>query len=241
MRHHGYLIENELFWRGLERWDRISASIWITLSREARTIVDIGANTGVYTLLARSVNPAADILALEPIERVFRRFEDNLALNHFKVRALHAAASDHDGTMTIFDMPMEHVLSVSLNRDFYLAHQRSQLIEVPVTVRSMDNLVDECGWPRVDLVKIDTETHEPEVLQGFWRTLERDRPTLLIEILNDEVAAKVEAIVGGLGYRYFNIDEVNQPTPREHLSRSAHYNFLICMPEVARKLGLPER
>jgi len=238
MRHHGYLIENELFWRGLEGWERISAGLWTALSRDARTIIDVGANTGVYTLLARSVNPTAEILALEPIERVYRKFEDNLSLNGHSVQALHAAASDRDGTMTIYDMPLEHVLSVSLNRSFYEAHQQQELIEVPVTVRSLDSLTRELGWSRVDLVKIDTETHEPEVLEGFRNVLQRDRPTLLIEILNDDVAQRVEAIIGGLGYLYFNIDEVSAPKAVERLTRSAHYNFLVCMPAVAQRLGL---
>jgi FkbM family methyltransferase len=238
MRHHGYLIENELFWRGLAGWERTSSALWIALCREARTIIDVGANTGVYTLMARSVNPTAEIVALEPIERVYRKLVDNLALNGHSVRALHAAASDHDGTMTIYDMPLEHVLSVSLNRGFYMPHQQQQLIEVPVTVRSLDSLTHELGWSRVDLVKIDTETHEPEVLKGMRTVLQRDRPTLLIEILNDDVAQRVEAILRGLGYLYFNIDEVSAPKPVDHLSRSAHYNFLVCQPAIAQHLGL---
>jgi hypothetical protein len=48
----------------------------------------------------------------------------------------------------------------------------------------------------------------------------------------------VEALVNGLGYLYFNIDEVSAPRQVEHLSRSGHYNFLICRPEVAEGLGL---
>lgn len=237
IRHHGYLIENELFWRGLDGWEKVSTGLWASLCREATCVLDVGANTGVYALLAKTVNPGADIVALEPIERVFRKLEDNIALNGGGIRAYQAAASDANGTAIIYDQPSEHVLSVSLNKDFNTTEPG--LVEVPVRTRTLDSLVDELGWKRVDLVKIDTETHEPEVLEGFRRTLERDRPTLLIEILNDEVAAKVEGIIGGLGYLYFNIDEVNPPMPKEHLSRSDHFNFLVCTPKVARGLGLP--
>jgi hypothetical protein len=60
----------------------------------------------------------------------------------------------------------------------------------------------------------------------------------LIEILNDTVAQRVEALVNGLGYLYFNIDEVAPPRQVEQLSRSGHYNFLICLPTVAQRLGL---
>lgn len=236
IRHHGYMIENELFWRGLQGWEKVSNALWTTLSREAATIIDVGANTGVYALLARSVNPTAEIIALEPIERVFLKLQDNIALNDHRIHALAAAASDRDGTAIIYDQPSEHVLSVSLNKGFNT--WQSGLREVPVKTRSLDSLTNEFGWTRVDLVKIDTETHEPEVLEGFRTVLLRDRPTLLIEILNDEVATRVEAIIGDLGYQYYNIDEVSAPRRVEHLSKSRHYNFLICRPDIAGKVGL---
>jgi len=236
MRHRGYLIENELFWRGLEGWEKVSAALWITLSREARTIIDVGANTGVYALMARSVNPTAEIVALEPVERIFRMLEDNLRLNGYTVHALQAAASSSDGKAFIYEPPDAHVLSVSLNKDFNTWDPTVR--PVPVPTRALDSVARERNWTRVDLLKIDTETHEPEVLEGMRMILQRDRPTLLIEILNDTVAQRVEALVNGLGYLYFNIDEVSAPRQVEHLSRSGHYNFLICRPEVAEGLGL---
>jgi FkbM family methyltransferase len=236
MRHLGYLIENELFWRGLEGWEKVSAALWITLSREAGTIIDVGANTGVYTLMARSVNPTAEIVALEPVERIFRMLEDNLHLNGFTVHALQAAASSSDGTAFIYEPPDAHVLSVSLNKDFNTWDPTVRPVAVPT--RTLDSIATERNWPRVDLVKIDTETHEPEVLEGMRMILQRDRPTLLIEILNDTVAQRVEALVNGLGYLYFNIDEVSSPKLVEHLSRSDHFNFLLCQPAIAERLGL---
>lgn len=238
MHHHGYQIENQLFWLGGGGWEPVSSALWRNLARDARAIMDVGANTGVYTLVARCVNPAAGLVALEPVERVFRKLQANIALNGYAVHALHAAASQRDGTMTIYDMPLEHVVSVSLNRGFYHADQQQQLIEVPVAVRSLDSVADELGWSHVDLLKIDTETHEPEVLAGARRILERDRPSMLIEVLNDEVAARVEALIGHLGYLYFNIDERRPPVRVPHLSRSGHFNFLVCRPEVAARLGL---
>ena len=37
-------------------------------------------------------------------------------------------------------------------------------------------------------MKIDVETHEPAVLKGMGEYLRSFRPTMLIELLNDEVA-----------------------------------------------------
>ncbi len=236
MRHRGYLIENELFWRGLAGWEPVSTDLWTRLCEGASTIIDVGANTGVYTLLARTVDHRATIVALEPMASVFRMLEDNLRLNGHTAMALQAAASDHDGTAPIYAPPDEHVLSVSLNRTFNTFDPAVR--PVPVTVRTLDRIVEELGRPPVDLIKIDTETHEPEVVQGALAVLRRDRPSLLIEILNDEVGRRVEALLDGLGYRYFNIDEHHGVRPVEHLVRRGPYNFLVCRPEVAARLGL---
>jgi hypothetical protein len=37
-------IENEIFWKGINIWEKTSVSIWIDFSKESRTILDIGAN-----------------------------------------------------------------------------------------------------------------------------------------------------------------------------------------------------
>lgn len=238
MRHWGYIIENELFWRGLQGWERISMDLWARLCRNAGGVIDVGANTGVYTLLARSVNPTAGVASLEPIARVFRKLEANLQLNGYAdVRAFCIAASDHDGTAIIYDQPSEHVLSVSLNKDFNTRDK--DLVATPIPVRTLDSLVDELGWRQVDVVKIDAESHEPEVLAGFRRTLERCRPALLVEVLDDGTARRVEEHLAGLGYVYYDIDEVTAPRQVPSLGRSAHFNFLVCLPATARALGLP--
>src|SRR5690348_17016272 len=47
-------IENEIFWRGIGNgWEKISLKYWSLLCKNASVILDIGANTGVYALLAK--------------------------------------------------------------------------------------------------------------------------------------------------------------------------------------------
>lgn len=238
IQHHGYMIENELFWSGIKGWEPVSMELWLRLCRRASVIFDIGANTGVYALAAKAVNPASVVVAVEPVERVFRKLEENIALNSWDIRAVHAAISDHSGTAVLYDIPeSEHVLSVSLEADWNSSSTRLRPVEVP-SLTVMD-LVKQTGKPSVDLLKIDVETHEPAVLRGFQELLRRDRPTMLIEILNDEVARQVSRLVDGLGYRYYNIDDLTWPPPVvDRISTSGHYNFLLCLPEVAEDIGL---
>lgn len=238
MRHHGYMIENELFWRGIKGWEKISLELWVRLCQRSRTIIDVGANTGVYALLAKTVKPDATIIAVEPVERVFRKMEENIALNGGGIHAVRAAMTDHEGEVMLYDIPeIDHVLAVSLNKE-HLSMLKG-LRPVPVPARTMAGIARQYALPRIDLMKIDVETHEPEVLSGFLDLLRRDKPALLIEILNDQVAARVEDLVNGLGYLYYNIDDVTWPPEKATtLTRSKHFNYLFCQPETARAIGL---
>ncbi len=237
MRHHGYTIENELFWRGVKGWERISLELWMRLCRRSDTIMDVGANTGAFALLAQAVRPGAVIIAVEPVERIFRKLEENIALNGGGVHALHGAATDHEGPTTLYDLAgTDHVLSVSLNADFNPAGNK---VAVPVMGFTIAGIAERRGLRRLDLLKIDVEGHEPEVLRGFADLLRRDRPSILLEVFNETVAAGVRPLVEGLGYLYFNIDEKTWPPVRtERIGRSGHLNYLLCQPEIARAIGL---
>lgn len=238
IRHHGFTVENSLFWEGLTGgWEGKSLELWLRLCQSSSTIVDVGANTGVYALVARAANPRARVAAVEPVARVFERLVENVRLNHADILCLPLAASDKDGTDVIFDQPTEHTYSVTVGRNMEADGVPVQRVEIQVA--RLDSLAEQHQLGDVDLIKIDVETHEPEVLRGARSLLERRRPSLLIEILSDEVGRAVEAELSGLGYRYFHVDERVGARPVERLSRTEFYNFLICQPEAAASLGLP--
>ncbi|MDP9230332.1 MAG: methyltransferase, partial [Bacteroidota bacterium] len=46
MYHHGFQIENDIFWSGLTGgWEKESIKLWIELSKRSKIIFDLGANT----------------------------------------------------------------------------------------------------------------------------------------------------------------------------------------------------
>jgi len=96
--HYGYAEENELFWAGLEGcWESVSLDVWRRLAASARVICDVGANHGVYSLVAKAVNPGSKVYAFEPVEPIFHRFKANCELNDYDIEAVLAAVSDFDG------------------------------------------------------------------------------------------------------------------------------------------------
>jgi FkbM family methyltransferase len=237
MRHYGFPLENGLFWAGIPGcWEAVSIGLWIRLCRQANVIVDVGANTGVYALIAACLRPDATVYAFEPVQRVFDKLDANRQMNGFDIHCVCAALSDRNGTATIYDPGDEHLYSASVNKNTYGESPKMSLVEVPIV--RLDRFIDEHRLPRVDLLKIDVETHEPEVLRGLGRYLRDHRPTMLIEIMDAQVAAGVEEQVAGLGYVYFNIDERAGVRRVDRLSSSDYFNFLLCTEETAATLGL---
>ena len=90
----------------------------------------------------------------------------------------------------------------------------------------------------IDLLKIDVETHEPEVLKGLGGYLQKFIPAMLIEVLDDETGQKINKIVEGLGYLYFNNDENKGIRRVQKIEHSDYYNYLICTKEKAIGLKL---
>jgi FkbM family methyltransferase len=236
--HFGFEVENSLFWAGLEGgWERTSIGLWKRLVSNSQVVFDVGANTGVYSLIAKCLNPDAKVIALEPISRVFSRLEGNVQLNGYDIECLELAASNFDGSATVYDTPTEHVYSVTVNKN--LNAPETPVIPTEIRTARLDAIIADRGVKQLDLIKIDVETHEPEVLEGLGDHLVRFRPSMLIEVLNDEIGRRIEEIIKGIGYLYFNIDERNNKVTRmKSITKSDYYNYLLCSEDVARELGI---
>lgn len=234
IKHYGYEIENSIFWKGIkDGWERVSLSVWIKLVQESSIILDIGANTGIYSLVAKSLNAQANIFAFEPVERVFEKLEFNNQLNNYDINCFSYAVSNSNGNATIFDTPSEHVYSVTVGKN----NNPPEVEVIPTTIKTirLDTFIERLNLPKIDLIKIDVETHEAEVIEGMGKYLEEFKPTMLVEVLNDTVGRNIEDLVQGKGYIYFNLDEQTGRIRRvNHISRSDYYNYLICNEEVAK-------
>lgn len=239
IRSYADVVENDLFWAGYAKnWERASLAVWRDLCRGAETVLDVGANTGVYALTAAALNPGARVIAFEPVRRVCDRLRINAGLNGNRIIVEHVAVSDRDGLATLHDTEDEHPYSASLDYQM-LGSAYSRSYEVP-TIR-LDSYCAAHGIGRVDLVKIDVERHEPAVFRGFRRMLEESRPAVLVEILDAGIGQAVAEQISGLGYAVYEIHEQGAQSgvfAAASLGR-AERNYLLCQPETAKRLGLP--
>ncbi|MCZ2225086.1 MAG: FkbM family methyltransferase, partial [Chitinophagales bacterium] len=111
--------------------------------------------------------------------------------------------------------------------------------ELEIDVMRLDTFIEKNNISTIDLIKLDVETHEVEVLNGMGRYLNEFKPTFIIEVLNSEIAQKLSAIFNGMGYLYFNIDDNNNSIKKvEEITKSNHWNFLLCNEKIAKELRL---
>lgn len=231
--HYGYSLENQIFWSGLHGdWEANSISLWIKLVQTSSVVFDIGANTGVYSLIAGAVNPRAEIISFEPVERIFDKLESNVKLNKFNIKPSKIAISNSNGEANFYDNDEDHNYSASLN-----AGHRPGSMAKKVITQTLDSFIEQHGV-KPELVKIDVERHEPAVIEGFIGHIREYHPTILIEILDSVIGSSIEELLSGMPYRYYAINEQKGIRKVDTLKDREDYNFLICTEEVARKLNI---
>jgi len=236
IKHYGFQLENEIFWKGLNNgWEKISIGLWVKLSKNSHVILDIGANTGIYSLISQAVNSSAKVYAFEPVKRVFDKLQFNTQLNNYPIECFECAISNADGEAIIYDTPTPHVYSVAVNKNI---SGLENTIVTKIKTLKLSTFIKQNNLSKIDLIKIDVETHEPEVLEGMEDFLQLYKPTLLIEVLNDEIAFKIQKLIQNIDYLYFDIDEINLPKQVKEIKKSKFYNYLICSSGVARSLKL---
>lgn len=150
------------------------------LCRSRGLFLDVGANNGLYSVLAAKARPDVEVVAFEPYPPVLEVLRSNLRINGIedRVTITEAALSDANGTATLFLPDESHGLletSCSLEPDFKPFHRS---LDVP-TLRLDDLVLSD----RVALIKVDIEGHEAAFLRGAAGLLERDRPIVFAEML----------------------------------------------------------
>jgi FkbM family methyltransferase len=226
MNNFGDEIETEIFWHGLfGGWEQESLKVWAKLCRESKVIFDIGANTGIYALVAKAANPNSEVFAFEPVARVYDKLKLNVMLNEGAIHCEPVALSNSDGTAKIYDPGSAHVYSVTVNKN--LNPSGTNVTETEIKTVRLDSFVKNKNIQVIDLMKIDVETHEPEVLEGMSGYLNQFKPIMLIEVLQTSIGQRLEKMLPNSDWKYFYIDEQKGPKPVTQLTGGNMYNYLI--------------
>lgn len=135
------------------------------------TVLDIGANVGVFSLLAsRLVGDQGRVFAVEPVPQNVECLKLMCQLNGLSnVQILPVAVGDQAGSLSL-------TLAADMMGHSAKRQKTAESLEVPL--RTIDGLVESLGVERVDLIKLDIEGMEAEALAGAASTIVAHRPRL---------------------------------------------------------------
>jgi len=148
-------------------------------------------------------NPDLRVVAFEPAPQIYTALTRNITLNGLngQVSAHQLALSDRTATARFY-LPRsgskDCEATGTLAGDSWQSRQHSPEIQVE-TARFDD--FERTHPMKVDLVKIDVEDFEAAVLGGMERTIRRDRPFIICEVLpRPHRNERTRQIVESLGY-----------------------------------------
>ena len=181
-------------------FEKPSMNIFVQLAKNSKTVFDIGANTGIYSIASAINSPKSSVYSFEPVPKIFSRLNHNIKINSLEnVQSQNYLVANYDGVQSLhIPRSKDIVTSASAAAGF-----RESTEEIDVPALTLDSFIESHQLSSVDLIKIDTESTEPSVLQGAMNTIERMRPTILCEVLHGLTEAALHSCLDKFSYRYF--------------------------------------
>jgi FkbM family methyltransferase len=204
------LIQRHLyFWGGYEEEH---CEQWMRLARHSRVIFDVGANVGIYSLLAARANPRASVHAFEPTPAVAELLTNNIELNGLRNIAVNrTGVGDRSGQATLRECRGSNGSNEGMN--FVVreaADSESGDLSIPLV--SLDDYCQRRGIESVDLMKMDIEGGEYDALVGANRLLRAQAVGCIFLELSEWAAhrgghstAHIKSLLADLGYRLYEL------------------------------------
>jgi FkbM family methyltransferase len=135
--------------------------------------LDLGANLGYFTMLGASiVGESGKVIAFEPNPQNQQLIFESIAHNKFKnVHLFPLAASDRSSILRF--------TTVGSNGGVVTENSSVQTFYMFVQAVPLDKILSD--EPRIDLIKMDIEAHEPFALKGMENTIRRLKPHIITE------------------------------------------------------------
>jgi FkbM family methyltransferase len=208
------------FIRHEHAWEAHVTRVLTQTLRPGSTFVDVGANVGFHTFLAAAtVGSTGTVVAVEPSSENCRLLQLSKVENHADHVSILPFALDRTAGV--------RYLSAHIGTNAGLIPDaREHLLDgrgTPVYATTLDDIAP----PKIDVMKIDVEGAEFRVLEGGHKTIERDKPVIVMEF-SCEMTQRTSGVDPGealqgvldLGYELFVLDrEQRREVP--HVSAAA--------------------
>jgi len=168
-------------------------------------VVDVGAYVGTYTV--RAMHTADLVIAIEPLPINYKTLQINIKLNSRKRRAdvitINKAVAEAKGKVHIF-LPVESkCIGMEIAR---LESASKHNFNLNVEINTLDNMLNELGIERIDLMKIDIEGYVFKAFPGMIEGLKKTK-WLIVELWKQDLP--VIHMLKQLGFRLIDYHNAN--------------------------------
>ena len=234
-------LQRHLYFFG--SYEKEYCDYWMKLARKATTIFDVGANVGLYSLLAAAVNPASRIHAFEPTPEIGEAFCENIRLNNMQnifMNALGVGNSNGQAFLQRF-MGGEDIYD-GMN---FISAQKSESANLPINVTTIADYCRQNGVARIDLMKMDIEGGEYNALLGAKNLLEAQAVgCIFLELVESHAnraghsTVEIKRLLANAGYQVFTLHAKKLvPVPVEKIHDGQGENVIAFAPEVGKQLA----
>lgn len=198
--------DNDMVVKSIENgsWETKSREIWkdIVASLPSKSVIwDVGAYSGYYSLISANISNELSVYAFEANINVYRTLSANIVANEFDIKASNVAMSDSNGMIALNITNDILMPSGSSIVDIGKPVKRSLIVEAITG----DTFASKTEMP--NLIKIDVEGAELKVLEGMANIFNTTKPTMLIEILSDDLLSEIVELLSKFNYSYSKILE----------------------------------
>jgi FkbM family methyltransferase len=184
-------------------WFENEMEFWRSYLKLGMTVIDVGANAGVYTFSAAvKVGNTGRVFAVEPFSGCVRCLQETCRINQLSwVKVCRGAASDSNGTIKLVLNISNELNQVIKNDPVDISSDSFE--EVPCF--TLDSLIEKENIENLDFLKLDAEGHEMSVLAGSQQLINRFAPVILYENIvgSEGINVEVSEYLKNIGYRLF--------------------------------------
>jgi FkbM family methyltransferase len=201
-------IDRHIAWFGIYEGPQIEDLARVCRSRPVDYFLDVGANSGFYSVMLATKNLVDQVHAFEPDPGNYAHLVANLYVNGLigKVRAWPYAVGAEAGSVTLME-------AGPVNRgESWIAHPDKPAEEAPMVAMHQVKQVrfdDEFALSGKTIVmKMDVEGSEFHALGGMRRTLADNLCYVQVELYSDRLE-ELKSFFRGLGYRYLRTHDID--------------------------------
>ncbi len=234
-------FENSIFWHSLyDSTEGMTLNLLNSIMSITEKVVfwDVGANSGIYSLVVKLLNENAVVLAFEPSVQTLEKFYLNCESNNLF----------YDHHYISYNSPMDGIIILpyalsntenSINFYYYSDESNFQyggqikplnrkiLKTETISCITANKILGKRADLFPDILKIDTEGSEFEALLGFGSSI-ISLNVVFIEILDHVSAQNIESLLPPNLFRYFDIDDkAHKISESPHLDVASYRNWLI--------------